>query len=179
MLKTRQDSWTKEEDILLAEIVLTHIREGGTQLQAFEEVGKQLSRTSSACGFRWNANVRKMYRTEIELAKQQRKMGAGDTDSNNLSYMKGLSTPKQNDEPLLEFDRLIEQLRVLYEISYTSKNSKQDNLIIKNLSDQVEMLKNNNAKLSEEKNRLEKEYKALKELLESANQILKDKSTGK
>jgi RsfA family transcription factor len=37
---TRQDAWTQDEDILLAEVVLRHIREGGTQLSAFEEVGK-------------------------------------------------------------------------------------------------------------------------------------------
>lgn len=73
MTTTRQDAWSKDEDILLAEIVLRHIREGGTQLQAFEEVGKLLSRTSAACGFRWNSYVRKQYKSGIELAKKQRK----------------------------------------------------------------------------------------------------------
>src|SRR6476646_9332018 len=73
MSPTRQDAWSQDEDLLLAEVVLRHIREGGTQLQAFEEVGKQLSRTSAACGFRWNSYVRKQYRSGIELAKKQRK----------------------------------------------------------------------------------------------------------
>ena len=54
MTSSRQDAWTHDEDLLLAEIVLRHIREGGTQLAAFEEVGKKLTRTSAACGFRWN-----------------------------------------------------------------------------------------------------------------------------
>ncbi|KHF28530.1 Prespore-specific transcriptional regulator RsfA [Anoxybacillus sp. BCO1] len=36
----RQDAWTEEEDMLLAETVLAFVREGGTQLRAFEEVGK-------------------------------------------------------------------------------------------------------------------------------------------
>ena len=54
---TRQDAWTQDEDLLLAEVVLRHIREGGTQLQAFEEVGKRLSRTAAACGFRWNSSI--------------------------------------------------------------------------------------------------------------------------
>ncbi|MGB3889984.1 MAG: RsfA family transcriptional regulator, partial [Priestia megaterium] len=52
MTSSRQDAWTHDEDLLLAEIVLRHIREGGTQLAAFEEVGKKLTRTSAACGFR-------------------------------------------------------------------------------------------------------------------------------
>ena len=69
----RQDAWTQDEDLLLAEVVLRHIREGSTQLRAFEEVGKQVSRTSAACGFRWNSFVRKQYKSGIELAKKQRK----------------------------------------------------------------------------------------------------------
>src|SRR3954464_9219742 len=71
----RQDAWTHDEDLLLAEVVLRHIREGSTQLKAFEEVGKQLSRTSAACGFRWNSFVRKQYKSGIEHAKKQRKVG--------------------------------------------------------------------------------------------------------
>ncbi|WP_353855864.1 sporulation-specific transcriptional regulator GerR [Bacillus sp. Bos-x628] len=73
MTITRQDAWTQDEDLLLAEVVLRHIREGGTQLSAFEEVGKALSRTAAACGFRWNSYVRKQYQAGIELAKKQRK----------------------------------------------------------------------------------------------------------
>lgn len=72
-MKTRQDAWTHEEDILLAETVLRYIREGGTQLAAFEEAGDRLNRTAAACGFRWNAVVRKRYAEAIELAKKQRK----------------------------------------------------------------------------------------------------------
>ena len=75
MSTTRQDAWTRDEDLLLAEVVLRHIREGGTQLQAFEEVGKKLSRTAAACGFRWNSSIRKQYKSGIELAKKQRKEG--------------------------------------------------------------------------------------------------------
>lgn len=73
MPSVRQDAWTKDEDLFLAEVVLRHIREGSTQLKAFEEVGKALSRTPAACGFRWNSTVRKQYKAAIELAKRQRK----------------------------------------------------------------------------------------------------------
>ncbi|KKI93750.1 hypothetical protein WQ54_01465 [Bacillus sp. SA1-12] len=73
MTTTRQDAWTHDEDLLLAEVVLRHIREGATQLAAFEEVGRKLSRTAAACGFRWNSHVRKQYKTGIEVAKKQRK----------------------------------------------------------------------------------------------------------
>ena len=67
-MKVRQDAWTDEDDLLLAETVLRHVREGSTQLNAFEEVGDQLNRTS-ACGFRWNAVVRYSYEQALQLAK--------------------------------------------------------------------------------------------------------------
>lgn len=73
MTKVRQDAWSHEDDLLLAETVLRHIREGGTQLDAFEEVGDRLNRTGAACGFRWNAIVRRKYDQAIEIAKKQRK----------------------------------------------------------------------------------------------------------
>ncbi|MBM7598697.1 RsfA family transcription factor [Virgibacillus halotolerans] len=75
MNATRQDAWTKDEDMMLAETVLGYIREGKTQLEAFKEVAKQLSRTSAACGFRWNATIRKHYQEAIQIAKQERKQG--------------------------------------------------------------------------------------------------------
>lgn len=73
MAKVRQDAWSHEDDLLLAETVLRHIREGSTQLNAFEEVGDYLNRTSAACGFRWNAEIRNQYINAIDLAKRQRK----------------------------------------------------------------------------------------------------------
>ncbi|MCL6574160.1 MAG: RsfA family transcriptional regulator [Bacillus sp. (in: Bacteria)] len=73
MMKVRQDAWTDENDLLLAETVLRHVREGSTQLNAFEEVGDKLNRTSAACGFRWNAVVRHRYEKALQLSKKQRK----------------------------------------------------------------------------------------------------------
>lgn len=73
MAKVRQDAWSHEDDLLLAETVLRHIREGSTQLNAFEEVGDKLNRTSAACGFRWNAEIRQRYEQAVSIAKRQRK----------------------------------------------------------------------------------------------------------
>ena len=73
MVKVRQDAWSHDDDLLLAETVLRYIRQGGTQLAAFDEVGDKLNRTSAACGFRWNAEVRQRYEEAIALAKKQRK----------------------------------------------------------------------------------------------------------
>ncbi|MDF2558238.1 MAG: RsfA family transcriptional regulator [Bacillales bacterium] len=72
-MKVRQDAWTEENDLLLAETVLRHVREGSTQLNAFEEVGDKLDRTSAACGFRWNSVVRHQYEQALVISRKQRK----------------------------------------------------------------------------------------------------------
>jgi len=59
--KRRKDSWTEEDDKVLADTVLNFIREGKTQLQAFQETATILGRTKQACGFRWNKTLRKHY----------------------------------------------------------------------------------------------------------------------
>ncbi|MNW59237.1 Prespore-specific transcriptional regulator RsfA [compost metagenome] len=71
----RRDSWTDEDDIILANAVLKHIREDSTQLKGFEEASDKLCRTTSACGFRWNSMVRKKYEVELKEAKEIRKNG--------------------------------------------------------------------------------------------------------
>lgn len=73
MVKIRQDAWLDENDELLAQTVLRHVREGSTQLNAFEEAGDSLSRTAAACGFRWNAVVRREYEKDLREAKKDRK----------------------------------------------------------------------------------------------------------
>jgi prespore-specific regulator len=68
----RPDAWNENEDALLAETVIRHIREGSTQLNAFKEAAEKLQRSPAACGFRWNNFVRKKYEDDILQAKQQR-----------------------------------------------------------------------------------------------------------
>jgi prespore-specific regulator len=72
MAVKRQDAWSSEDDMILAEVTLRHIRDGGTQLSAFEEVAEKLGRTPAACGFRWNSSVRKKYEAAIQVAKTER-----------------------------------------------------------------------------------------------------------
>jgi prespore-specific regulator len=70
---TRSDAWTVEDDQKLAEIVLRHISEGSTQLNAFVESANLLGRTPAACGYRWNGVVRKHYEEHIKEAKLAKK----------------------------------------------------------------------------------------------------------
>ncbi|QQK75669.1 RsfA family transcriptional regulator [Salicibibacter cibarius] len=92
MTKVRQDAWSHEDDVLLAETVLKHIREGSTQLKAFEEVGDILNRTAAACGFRWNAVVRDRYEGKISDAKRDRKNFQRRDAANAVQQTLGMKT---------------------------------------------------------------------------------------
>lgn len=106
MTKTRQDAWSKNEDIILAETVLRYIREGRTQLEAFKEVAKKLSRTSAACGFRWNATIRKQYSNAIQLARKERKR------SNNIQQWSDQTEDHDHGDPLEQAIILLKQLKM-------------------------------------------------------------------
>jgi len=106
-MKTRQDAWTEENDLLLAETVLRHVREGSTQLNAFEEVGDRLNRTSAACGFRWNAVVRQQYEKALDLAKKQRKqrhrlLGKDQGGKKKLLYQPPVPSLEEIQAPILD-----------------------------------------------------------------------------
>jgi prespore-specific regulator len=81
MKTIRQDAWTTADDGKLAEVVLRHIREGSTQLAAFDECAQLLGRTAAACGYRWNACVRGQFQSAIDVAKLERKQRQHDPDA--------------------------------------------------------------------------------------------------
>lgn len=117
MQNNRQDAWTQEEDQLLGEIVLQYIEEGKTQLQAFSEAGEQLSRTPAACGFRWNATLRKQYENEIQQAKKNRRTRAF-VKSNQVTANPGIHEIMKGIEDLQRFYLQVgesESFRKIYE----------------------------------------------------------------
>lgn len=132
MRVTRQDAWTKDEDLILAETTLKYIREGKTQLDAFKEVGKTLSRTPAACGFRWNSTLRKQYEEAIERAKEERKSGSLTTIN-----LKGTS------DYFLE--NVKEAIQILTEVKHFSEkdftNLTSNGLLVKKLKEENDELK--------------------------------------
>ncbi|ALC91093.1 hypothetical protein AM500_15805 [Bacillus sp. FJAT-18017] len=187
MSSTRQDAWTADEDLLLAEVILRNIREGGTQLQAFEEVGRKLSRTSAACGFRWNSHVRKQYKAGIEHAKKQRKEAKRNSRE---SKEQQLETPKQPVVQLLEDSQSVEDvqsvqpnpgssipefkdvlayLENLYASAGNSANEYEQALV------RIRELERENERLLKELNTLEEDYQALMSILDRARKMAADK----
>ncbi|MDW2877059.1 MULTISPECIES: RsfA family transcriptional regulator [Bacillaceae] len=180
MSTTRQDAWTQDEDLLLAEVVLRHIREGGTQLQAFEEVGKQLSRTPAACGFRWNSYVRKQYKSGIELAKKQRKelkkkpeaVQTGKHEPESAKTGDGTSTEKAaTGAEIPEVEVIVGYIEALYRKA-NQPAAAETGEQIKKLENQVYYLAAENERLLKEISVMERDYEALTEIMERARKMV-------
>ncbi|WP_077327155.1 RsfA family transcriptional regulator [Virgibacillus siamensis] len=180
MVKVRQDAWSHEDDLLLAETVLRHIREGSTQLNAFEEVGDKLNRTSAACGFRWNAEVREKYENAIDLAKRQRK-------EKKRAQAASATKPKQataptpqytetNDDAIpepesteLNMDSVIHYLTQLKEDYYASNQSKMS---LEQTKKENQTLRNQIEELEQKLSETEKQFAAVQEDYQVFMQIM-------
>jgi prespore-specific regulator len=169
MSSNRQDAWSQDEDVILAEVVLRHIREGGTQLKAFEEVGRKLSRTSAACGFRWNSFVRKQYKSGIELAKKQRKQSKKYTSPLLKNHQEEeVELPQesgQNVHDSFSMGSMIQYLQKAEEAIINEEKVKQENT---QLHEQISQL---TGKLQQAESEL-KEFKSKFTLLEEDHKSL-------
>jgi prespore-specific regulator len=181
MSPTRQDAWSQDEDLLLAEVVLRHIREGGTQLQAFEEVGKQLSRTSAACGFRWNSFVRKQYKSGIELAKKQRKELKKQGVPAEKDYQKELTneeaaSPTSSKSESVTFQSVLHFLENLHKKASAASSieeAKEKSIQkIKDLEKKSYSLTAENERLSKNLKAIEEDYRSLIEIMERARKMV-------
>ncbi|MFD2925414.1 RsfA family transcriptional regulator [Halobacillus naozhouensis] len=142
----RQDAWKGEEDVLLAQTVLRYIRDGRTQLEAFQEVAEQLKRTPAACGFRWNATVRKDYQKDIREAKQNRK---------SRSVL--AQTALQRETPI-SFDDAISFLKEMK----TSQHSSHDH---EQLQSRLHQLNEDNVKLKDQLKELEEAWSEMEKFV--------------
>ncbi|MFE5427941.1 RsfA family transcriptional regulator [Peribacillus simplex] len=179
MTIARQDAWNHDEDLLLAEVVLRHIREGSTQLKAFEEVGKQLSRTSAACGFRWNSFVRKQYKSGIELAKKQRKeqvVNNPEMEMDSVAVAENVTieekTPEHEDKESITLQEVILYLTKMDEFFQLDNKEKE------RISERSLFLERENARLLEDNvllkenlKAVEEDYRALMQIMERARKL--------
>lgn len=175
MSTTRQDAWNQDEDLLLAEVVLRHIREGSTQLSAFEEVGRKLSRTAAACGFRWNSHVRKAYKTGIELAKKQRK------EFKKQSIDVKDDIPKESSNHQIENKITIQEVITFLQqfdksqeanLSMIEQENKNLKITVAKLQEELAALQQENTTLKNNLQVIEEDYKALIEIMERARKMV-------
>ncbi len=202
MTTTRQDAWSEDEDLLLAEVVLRHVREGSTQLAAFEEIGIKLNRTAAACGFRWNSLIRKKYEAAIQIAKAQRQKR-----KYHRSFSSQQITNTENFNPMIEFSNELgpqedtvsnEQISFDHIIRFLKQQrqvvqdlSKQNKMLEKQLEEKKRLLEEVQKENSEMKHKLSymetdykvvnDDYKALIQIIDRARKlsIIEDASTEK
>lgn len=182
-MKERQDAWTEENDLLLAETVLRHVREGSTQLNAFEEVGDRLNRTSAACGFRWNAVVRHSYEKDLQLAKKHRKQrqrALGKTQPVKKQLLYTPPTPSleefADELPLFPSESTSVRQEVKTPQYSTSRPAMSIDTVISylqsmnNTSHGIEALKSENERLKKEKNEILRKNEELEKKIASLEQ---------
>ncbi|MFE5319890.1 RsfA family transcriptional regulator [Paenibacillus sp. NPDC056579] len=183
MTAIRQDAWSEEDDLILAEVTLRHIREGSTQLTAFEEVGEKIGRTAAACGFRWNSFVRKKYEAAIQIAKaqrqkrnQQKKHSGFAAVSNNTAVLDHSDHVKANDsfsEESISIDAVIRFLRQ-WKATY-QEMSRHIRHLEKELSektDELERLRDENDVLNKQVNEVETDYRVVNDDYKALIQIM-------
>lgn len=183
MTAIRQDAWTADDDLILAEVILRHIREGSTQLAAFEEIGEKIGRTSAACGFRWNSCVRKKYEAAIQLAKAQRQkrnylkkppMMGVQVASIALSNGEGTSLkPELATEESLSIDMVIRFLRHwrnnYQEMSRHVKHMEKE---LQEKEEQYDRLREENKHLSKQVNAVQTDYHTVNDDYKTLIQIM-------
>ncbi|MFD2612787.1 RsfA family transcriptional regulator [Paenibacillus gansuensis] len=188
MSAIRQDAWSAEDDLMLADITLRHIREGSTQLAAFEEVGERIGRTSAACGFRWNSCVRKKYEAAIQIAKAQRQkksyvkkqqsspsLQEAQVSSVSLESYEDTSSYRTESvsEESLSIDAVIRFLRQSKStFQEMSRQIKQLERELRDREEELERIRRENSKLSKEVSEVQTDYRVVNDDYKALIQIM-------
>ncbi|MBO9604951.1 MAG: RsfA family transcriptional regulator [Paenibacillaceae bacterium] len=185
MSAVRQDAWTDDDDLILAEVTLRHIRDGSTQLSAFEEVGERIGRTAAACGFRWNSCVRKRYEAAIQIAKAQRQKRS-QLKKTTASSAQGIASVATVDlgelgafrgdsvmEDALSIDGVIRYLRqwkmTVQDLSRQTRNLERE---LTETREDLERARRENERLSRQVNDVETDYRVVNDDYKALIQIM-------
>jgi len=179
MSKVRQDAWLEENDQLLAEAVIRHVTEGSTQLNAFEEAGDALNRTAAACGFRWNAVVRKTYEEQLAEAKKERKermrvLGAPARRRSSNMFTINNSDTDSKSIPLsaLSLDIVIAYLLRLQHSGEIGNESSKWRQLVHVTSEKNKKLEKTIAQLEEENRAIRKDYEQFVQIMNRARRLV-------
>lgn len=185
MTAVRQDAWSTEDDLILAEVTLRHIREGSTQLTAFEEVGERIGRTAAACGFRWNSCIRKKYDAAIGIAKAQRqkrnylkKQGSivGNSAIASLASVEleeGIYRSEGVTEETISIDAVIRFLRGWKNtVQETNRHMKSLEKELREREEELDLLRKHNTRLSAQVNEVQTDYRVVNDDYKALIQIM-------
>lgn len=181
MVKVRQDAWLKENDELLAEAVLRHVKEGSTQLNAFEEAGDKLNRTAAACGFRWNAVVRRYYEKELAEAKKERKermrmLGANSRRRAQGIYLLSQSENHTQGQPIslssLNLDIVIAYLMHIQSKGIIDHEATKWRQMANSASEKVKELEQQLEQLKKENKQIREDYEQFVQIINRARRLV-------
>lgn len=177
-MKLRQDAWLEENDAVLAEAVIRHVKEGSTQLNAFEEASDLLNRTAAACGFRWNAVVRKKYNDALQEAKQERKEKLRLYQAQKKRSAKFYYSSVQNaqsKQPIalssMSLDLVIAYLMQLQHQNGDSQIAKW-RLVANNANEKVKQLESEISTLKKENKEIKEDYEQFVQIMNRARRMV-------
>jgi len=168
MVAKRQDAWTANDDTILAEVILRHIREGNTQLSAFEEVAAKLGRTPAACGFRWNSAVRKKYEAAIQIAKSQRQKR--NRERNRLTSNTRLNTTVDTTYSMDNIIRFLRQYKT--EVSELKQRQKQLESELTEYEAEIKRLEQENTEMRNQLQHVKTDYRLVNDDYRTLVQIM-------
>lgn len=178
-MKLRQDAWLDENDELLAEAVIRHVKEGSTQLNAFEEASDLLNRTAAACGFRWNAVVRKKYEKQLNEAKQERKekfrlMQATKKRAPSFYYSSATEQSTTSQPIALSNLSLDIVIAYLYKLQFNlnEQNDMKWRLIASNANEKIKQLEKQIELLENENKNIRQDYEQFVQIMNRARKMV-------
>ena len=170
MAVKRQDAWTPDDDMILAEVTLRHIREGGTQLSAFEEVAEKLGRTPAACGFRWNSTVRKKYESAIQIAKQQRQKKLQERGKTSYRFRQDSLSSENMVQSIEKIIRFLRQYKT--EVNELQRQQEQLEKELKEREYQIRKLEQENQEMKEQLHDVKSDYRLVNDDYRTLVQIM-------
>lgn len=179
--KARSDSWTKEQDELLAKTVIAHIRNGSTQTKAFEEVGDRVDRTTAAVAFRWNSEVRKNYEKEIEEAKRVKLAAKKEFERTQADVSLSTTKTKEETSRNIPSDNTASNEEIVLNKNFTDTHTSIEEVIafllrlgnqLNQQNQQSPSLQSDYEQLLAKHQRLEQKYNLLKEDYELMSNII-------
>lgn len=169
---SRKVVWSTQDDLLLKDTVIKHVKEGSTLLSAFEEAGQKLNRTAVACRWRWNAIVKHQHEEEFKQACLERAKSKNKTVKSEASEER--STFEENQQvrkavvKKVSLDSIINDIKLLIDQNKNTDLEKEN----EELKSQVEILKEENKQLKEQNQQLIEKVNELNEVFNKLKGII-------
>ena len=158
--------WTDDDDLRLAEMVLSSVRGGGSIMDACRAFEKETDgrRTASASKFRWHTRLKKSYQAAYETAKkdgeERKKVGYVNQGARYEHIVENVLNKEQ------DHDIELEDIFVLMKKFRDQENSKEKN---------TDVLEKENKKLNNKLRDKEKELKKMKDEFDYTKEVLLDR----